>query len=1000
MTPLKKKIFLIHGKGKQHGLGEESGGDLDTVSSNAFYGIWMEELVARRLDHDPVYGEDYEFDFVNYQEGLRHLDVHSDCDLYLPDFPIDALAPRLQMHRIRRRSAAEERTRFHDAIDNIRLAYRRRPGIYPESWKTVHNDVMNSVSKYLSEKKYYEITVARLYSELFYGAVRQIYTEGGVPSAIERVAGYLFGSTFRDLRETLADRLDSNLKRNVIDTIDQRNVEERLLLDESARSDYGRLYRLRDGPHLLNSLVESQSVITGTYFLLLKLEGTLEDSRKQRLLDWTNGVRDSITEHLGELEGLLDQILEANPDNENARLMNDRCRSLREFFRSFSLAHLKRDYQPQSDLFQVHVTEETDGRPVEELEVIFNVSRGPIELSPVDSPDARGQNVIVKTDERGYAGVLLHGVPEDGEFGVTATYDERNFLSFPKTLQLGEDYFEEHPDADSIELQLEDYLTDGDGAVKSDTRNLDQIEDGTEAAGERTTRVQQMMIRRHLRYLDDRNVSLIRIDDHHPYTPAILDTLEALKDEGLLESITLSSLPRGEHQPREDQLCGADLIHRQFLRDTEADNAGLAKLRRATHLQDLHIEEDDMALELSRLIGSRFSKVRMCRGLMGIDSERDYDSILRSTGWDEVIRRYQENLHRVLPRLGKTLHRLTFVEPPGSGCYEDAVGWSFLKHPLAYFFANEPQKERMLREDYAENGGRKITFHATLSPFCDPEKNEPNINVASAQNYLADRYDFDYLLYAYGSFLMSTRRVNQEGYDIDLSKLVSKIGTPSDGGHAGAATGAPAKNPNFPVDRFDSVSGDNFTEYLYYIAGIIEEHTGLDLHAVEEINPYQYEPGIQEALAELTDRVYRLALRGSDGIAKIGVARAVYTDSNEPDVGVPMAVAHLRDKCPDLDYIFYSKSSSSLIMRNVSDERLTLDLDRLARIIGTFQDGGHPRSARCKPRFHPEFPEEEFDYVNFENMREYVNYLGGHIQEHYDLNDQEITPPGSDPYEP
>lgn len=69
----------------------EAGGDLDTLGSNALYGVWAIPTIRQEKGSDPIYGIDYEFDFVNYHDGLRHLSKHNGCDIYLPDFPIDAI---------------------------------------------------------------------------------------------------------------------------------------------------------------------------------------------------------------------------------------------------------------------------------------------------------------------------------------------------------------------------------------------------------------------------------------------------------------------------------------------------------------------------------------------------------------------------------------------------------------------------------------------------------------------------------------------------------------------------------------------------------------------------------------------------------------------------------------------------------------------------------------------------------------------------------------------
>ncbi|MFB6356209.1 MAG: hypothetical protein ABEJ65_06810, partial [bacterium] len=262
--------------------------------------------------------------------------------------------------------------------------------------------------------------------------------------------------------------------------------------------------------------------------------------------------------------------------------------------------------------------------------------------------------------------------------------------------------------------------------------------------------------------------------------------------------------------------------------------------------------------------------------------------------------------------------------------------------------------------------------------------------VASALNYLTRRYTIDYFFYAYGSFLLTTRRVNEDAHEINLSTMVKKIGSPADGGHPSAATGSPETNPAFPEKRFESINDRNFAEYLYYITDIVEENTDLERIAIEEQYPDECEPGARAVLERLEKNVFNLKLRGTEGVANVCVAKGVYTEDDEPSITVPMAFAYLHDVYP-MDYFFYVGSPSQLVMRNINDNSETLDLDEVARILGTFRDGGHPRAATCQPRFNPEFNENKFKYVNDKNISEFVKYLGKRIWEELDFDDVDCS---------
>lgn len=77
------KVFVIHGRGAtpRHPDVREEGGDLDTVSSNVFYGVWARH---HRVPH--------EFAFVQYHDGLlKTLWEFENTDFYIPDLPLDTV---------------------------------------------------------------------------------------------------------------------------------------------------------------------------------------------------------------------------------------------------------------------------------------------------------------------------------------------------------------------------------------------------------------------------------------------------------------------------------------------------------------------------------------------------------------------------------------------------------------------------------------------------------------------------------------------------------------------------------------------------------------------------------------------------------------------------------------------------------------------------------------------------------------------------------------------
>ena len=982
---MRKKIFIIHGLGEKEGLGKESGGDLDTVASNTFYGAWMKTQV----EGEPEYGEDYEFDFVNYSEGLRHLDVHEGCDVYLPDFPIDALAPRLELNRIKREEEIPLRAEIYEEFEEIRRLFLSEPEIYPEEWKTAYNDMLKNMRKVVSERKFYEIQMAREYAGVLEPVARQIKEDGGTSEAIDLLADKLVGEEFREAREELKDLITSNLKRDIVGDMDQELVEERLLISDSSSFDYGSKGRLDWREQLMGIWVEAVSVYVSTCFLIANVESGLPEGAREDLEEWLETIKSFVLDYNEELLELLEKIASANQENNNIQKMIEHVENVNELWEKLSYDWILEEYEPAEDELLVQVTESESGRPVSDLEVVFNVSEGPVTLSPPQKPGEEVQSMVVSTDENGAASVVVNGVEEAEDFGVTATHNDIDFLTFPGDLKLGDKYLEEHPDPDSIELSLVEYLSDDSTSKTEESTDRERFEDGDIIPARRAIELQCDLIESDIRYLAENDVRLIRIDDHHPYTPPILERLKSLEDEGLIEEVFIASLPRGEDEPVEDQLCGADLIYNQFVEGKEADCPAMKRLQQEAHYQDLHIKESELAIEISKLIGSKYNKIEMVRGLMEAETEDEMENILSIQGWDKAVQKYEEGLQKVLPRVEKTLYRAHLVQPPEDGDYSTEVGWKKYLHPVEMMFGDEAQKEHLQKELYASETGRDVDIYTAISPFCDPEKGEPSINVASALNYLTRRYQMDYYFYAYGSFLLSTRRVNEEGYTIDLSNLVSKIGSPSDGGHAAAATGSPENNPGFPQDRFESVSGNNFAEYLYYIFDITTEVTGLELLGLEEQYPEELEPGMDKILKRLENNVYNLRVTTGEGMANICVAKGMYTDEDEPNLTMPLAAAHLAQTYP-FDYFFYCMSPANLILRNMTDPRQVLDLDELGRKLGTFRDGGHPRAATCQPKFNANFDRDSFTYVNQRNFGNFVKYLGKRLVDEFDCDSYQV----------
>ncbi len=989
---MRKKIFVIHGAGEKEGLGKESGGDLDTVGSNAFYGAWFKNHFQEEEGREPVYGEDFEFDFVNYSEGIRHLDIHEGCDVYLPDFPIDALPPRLELRRMKREDEAEVRRRLYEEKENLRKLFYQNSEVFPDHWKAAFNDLNKQMDKINSDRQFFEIWSTVHYAGILAGAAEQIVGDGGEEEVMELLGQKMFGEDFEAAARELEEVLDSTMKRDLLDELPQDKVHERLLLNDAAGYDFACKGRLGWHEQFLGVLVEGISVYVSTALLTRNINDELDEAGLQDLLDWLKVLRSTMLGPVSEFYELVDKIQQANPENPNVKKIHSHMKALHELWEGLSYDWMLEQHQPLEDRLIVQLSESASGRPVSDIELVVNVTEGEVTLSRPEEAGDEFNSLALPTAEDGTVEVKLNhdGISPD-EFGIAVTHNDLDFLTFPENLKLSENYFDEHPSPDSAEFRLVEYVKGSSGEVTSDaSANKEKIESGEGLREERAIEINCDLIEEHVRYLAEKDVRLIRIDDHHPYEPAVLERLQGLKEEGLIvEDIVLSSLPQGEEMPIEEQKCGADLIYEQFVEGTAADNSGLSRLRAEAHVQDLHIRESELAIEISKLIGSSYNKIEMVQALMNVENELEMKEIMSRQGWDEVVAEYEAGLEKVLPRVEKTLFHIHLVEPPEDGDYAEHVGMRKFLHPLELMTAGEKGKEQLYKELYASGPGQDVNIYSALSPFCNQKLGEPTINVASALNYLTKRYSIDYYFYAYGSFLFSTRRVNEEGFIIDLSNLVSKVGSPADGGHAAAATGSPENNPSFPKERFDNVSDRNFAEYLYYILETVCDVTGLELVELREQYPDELEENMEDVLKRLDRNVYNMQLAGDDGTVSICFTDSVWSEQDEPDLSFPLALAHLRRKYP-MDYFFYSISPGNLLMRNVMDQEEILNLNDAARALGTHRDGGHPRAASCQPKFNPKFDAKSFKYVNYKNIDNYVKFIAKRLTEELGFNQYQV----------
>jgi len=102
------------------------------------------------------------------------------------------------------------------------------------------------------------------------------------------------------------------------------------------------------------------------------------------------------------------------------------------------------------------------------------------------------------------------------------------------------------------------------------------------------------------------------------------------------------------------------------------------------------------------------------------------------------------------------------------------------------------------------------------------------------------------------------------------------------------------------------------------------------------------------AVVQVLARAGRCAQLITVGDKTVLLALHAYGETGEPEVGLPQIYDYLAGVLP-FHYLFYAYAGNQLVMINHNDPDRTLALDKLARVIGTYRDGGSPVAADCVP---------------------------------------------------
>jgi hypothetical protein len=893
---MRKKIFIIHGKGVVDGIGVEGGGDLDTVGSNAFYSAWFNGFFKNETGADPVYGKDYAFDFVNYSEGLAHLAAHRGCDIYIPDFPIDALAPRLCFCLAANKETALLKNRLAQLAVDSRLRVKALAPGMDSDIKNIFNEIIKKIPGLRKKDDNLTLKAASIITE----KVLDLMLDPSVKSS--DTISLLCGTAYQKLKQEiiylntlindfLSEQL--NLKGETAHLAEPvlKALRRSLFMIEKSENIHALILEALSMPQLLSDLVcfcDNPQKADALKELSNKFKADFSDA----LTDIPLKGIDQILPLLCEQAHNPDHARHINPENTGPENTDSETR------------------------FIVHLTEDSTGCPVKDIPVQFTL------------PGEKNKKIIINTDDHGTASVKCAR--------AFATYDDIANIAWPPGSPAP---LTEEPSKPG-NAEAIDFVTELEGPQAPEDESQDS------PVTDKVTAVALKLIERDIRFLTANDVRLIRFDDHHPWTPEIHSLLKNLEKEGLIGLVHIHAYERGREMEKDQAKCGADLIYEGLIKDTPMDNPGLKELKRLAHVQDLHIEEDKLAIDLSKLIGSGFSKIQMAKRLGQVKSYDEMINIMSVTAWEKEVKAYEDGLEIVLPRLFRTMAHVTVSETDEKG----------------------------KKEFY------KILM--ILAPFTDRKAGEAKINVASAINFLKDKVEIDYLFYCYGSMMMTTRKVTDREAPVDLSLMSQHVGTKADGGHAEAATCKPGSNPGFPAHLFSRLDDGNFLEYAAYIGGLVSEKFHLNIENVNDVKCPFYEDSMMPLLDLITPSAYFCTFTPSDSgpvkMAFIPAPRA----SKKAELVQPTTGAAIGRFLSDLDgtdqipdYLFYCRGGSRISIRKTSSKSVNLDLGLIARAFKNPPDSAQTFSACIATDCDPDFDSKRYRFTSNENFPDFLGYL-------------------------
>ncbi len=915
---MRKKIFIIHGFGLKDGTGWEAGGDLDTVSSNVFYTVWAENEIAKQKGEPAIRGVDYDYDFVNYSEGLSHLVVHSGCDVYIPDFPIDALSPRLELLYLPDPDVAQRINEFNKKLFDLKIWIAQNSAHIGDYFKKIFNSAYKQKTKVIEHPDVFSLkasicilTIIRSCAEL-----SLIMKKGGFTSIetyLKSIAENITGNQLKEAKNYIVELMGGYLKEEQMDMLDDE--EAILKIEESNDKDFSAKGRINYTDDILIIASESMAYAVRNYIASKSLAFNKQNSEK---------LAATSLEIAATMSALFKNISRASLEflSSDATASVKEVASLAEAVKNASenIAEMANEIKstpvPPEGIKQkltVILMEQSSGKTISGIKITFQKILGNGFFEDDKGNKITTPAITVETDKDGVAFIHYLKTTSNEQFQISATYDDVKYLMLPEEIVSA-------ADSSFVEEILEE--EDEDSQI------------------DRAMGVSLKILEKELRELARNDVNIASLTDHHPYTQVVYELLSRLHDEGVIKEFNIQASARGDELPIEKQVCGANIVYGPRIAGKEWENEGLKELNNLARLQDLHIQKIPLAISLSKLIGSKHSKVDMVQKLSKITDKKSLDEIMTTTGWADIVADYEGRLSNVLPRSEETAALIKLKKRIHG-----------IKKYIDELFKKLGKKDK-----------NEIEILSCLSPFCDPRKNEPQINVASAIEHIINkkRKKADYFFYCYGANILTQRKMDNNDERINLSTLSQFIGTKADGGHSGAATCKPMSNPNFPKKRLSAVRDNNFLEYLYYLGDKMANYTGFNLDTIEILTFDDVSQQVMKNLEKTENLMAEVTIKSGWKRKKILIVKLPKFESiTKDDIPSFFQIAGYLTNNYRFDYLFAIQGAlGKIIMANINDIYSEIDLEKIAQAVGWKYDLGDRRFTIASPRRNKKIPKE------------------------------------------